>query len=298
VEPMESVFAMALPFITAILWGFHALLAKKGMEGGDIDGLEGGFFSLCCGALVTGAYLAIERTRTALAPANLLNLAIAGALNFAFGTISYFQAIDISGVSRATALSSARPFFAAIFAILLLGEQMTRWIASGTILIVLGISTISGSKASLKKDGGKKSLFKSDALALLASIFFGLNPIFIKRGMEGLENPFFGVFIAMVSGALAYLPFLLLIKRGFRFIGSIKRSSALFLGLASVASASANFAYYSALSFIPVTIVLPISNIYPFIAAALSISILKERITIRFLLGSFMIFLGVFLIVL
>ncbi|MBS7609021.1 DMT family transporter [Candidatus Bathyarchaeota archaeon] len=293
---MEPALGMILPFITAILWGFHALLAKKGMETGAVGGLEGGFFSLCSGALFTGAYLTIDRPTISLTPRSLLNLAIAGILNFALGTIAYFQAIDISGVSRATVLSSVRPFFAAIFAILLLGEQMTEWIVFGTILIVLGISTITGLRGFLKKNDGKMFKLKGDALALLASLFFGLNPIFIKKGMEGFENPFFGVFIAMASGAFAYFPFLLIRRKGFRHIGLARGTSALFLGLAGIASASANFAYYSALRLVPVTVVLPISNIYPFVAAGLSILILNERITIGFLIGSFMIFIGVFLV--
>lgn len=295
---MELSLCMTLPFITAILWGFHAILAKKGMEAGAVGGLEGGFFSLCSGALVTGAYLTIDRPTMSMASGNLLNLAIAGILNFALGTIAYFQAIDISGVSRATVLSSVRPFFAAIFAIILLGEHITEWILFGTILIVLGISIITGLKGFLKKNDEKRFKLKGDALALLASLFFGLNPIFIKKGMEGLENPFFGVFIAMASGAFAYLPFLLILRKGFGRIGLVRGASALFLGSAGVASASANFAYYSALRLIPVTIVLPISNIYPFVAAALSISLLKERITIAFLMGSLMIFIGVFLVTL
>jgi drug/metabolite transporter (DMT)-like permease len=53
--------------------------------------------------------------------------------------ILWFTAIDRVGVARATLFSNLQPFFAVVFAILLLSERLTRLEVAGGVLILAGI---------------------------------------------------------------------------------------------------------------------------------------------------------------
>ena len=303
---MDTASGVTLSFTAALFWGLQAALAKKGME--TVKALEAGFLSLCIGAATTLTYVTLTGFKAQLGWLNILNLGVAGVLNFALGILVYFQAITISGASKTTAISSIRPLFAALFAYILLNEEMTAWLAVGTTLTILGIYMVSG--GGLPKTNAGKELqrnptvrstwatrFKGEALALTAALFFGLNPIFVKQGMVGLDEPLIAVLIAMLFGAAAYFP-LFILGGGLKRLTRISRRPMVFLASAGLASAGANFSYYNALQLIQVMVVLPISNLYPFIAAVLSALFLKEKVTSAFIIGTALIFVGVYLVIL
>jgi drug/metabolite transporter (DMT)-like permease len=53
--------------------------------------------------------------------------------------ILWFTAIDRVGLSRTTLFSNLQPFFAVVFAVLLLSESLSTWEIAGGLLIMLGI---------------------------------------------------------------------------------------------------------------------------------------------------------------
>jgi drug/metabolite transporter (DMT)-like permease len=54
--------------------------------------------------------------------------------------ILWFTAIDRVGLSRTTLFSNLQPFFAVVFAVLLLSESLSAWEIAGGLLIMLGIA--------------------------------------------------------------------------------------------------------------------------------------------------------------
>jgi len=127
-----------------------------------------------------------------------------------------------------------------------------------------------------------------------AGLAYGLGSVLIRRGITGTTPPLVGAAIALLSGTLS------LATIGARdFKASLtKRKAVVLLLISGVAAAGGIISNFFALSLAPVVVVSPLQSTSPIFALLLSHLFLGhlERITLRLVIGSFLVVGGVILI--
>ena len=77
-----------------------------------------------------------------LSPIAFLWFILAGLITFLGGRLLNFQAINLVGASKASAVVSSTPLFAAILAVIFLNETVNLMLGMGTMMIVTGIALV------------------------------------------------------------------------------------------------------------------------------------------------------------
>lgn len=77
-----------------------------------------------------------------LSPMAFLWFILAGLITFLGGRLLNFQAISLVGASKASAVVSSTPLFAAILAVTFLSETVSLMLGIGTMMIVTGIALV------------------------------------------------------------------------------------------------------------------------------------------------------------
>ena len=90
-------------------------------------------------AVLLAALLRSDALLAGVSPVALLLLLASVALAPGLGDTLYFESLRLVGVARAMALSGTNPLFAAAFAVLLLGEQVSPVMLAGILLVVIGV---------------------------------------------------------------------------------------------------------------------------------------------------------------
>jgi len=140
------------------------------------------------------------------------------------------------------------------------------------------------------------SQFRGQFEAILSSLCFGIAPIFAKKGLMSGLNPFYGVAIAIATGLLVNIAFVFLSDQ-WRGLVSIKKYSLLFAILGGICNTIAILSFYWAMSLGKVSLVVPISCIYPlFTMSAVYFFLRKSEILdVWIVLGTALIVVGIIL---
>ncbi len=96
------------------------------------------------------------------------------------------------GVARTGAVVSATPLVGTVLAAILLDEPLTGWIVIGVLATMGGVALISLSRGDL---GGAKQVVPT--YGLLVSFCWGASPMFIRKGLEGLDAPVLGLTVGL-----------------------------------------------------------------------------------------------------
>lgn len=217
----------------------------------------------------------------------------AGIVGTVLGRVALFAGIRRVGASRAEPIKASTPLFAAVIAVIVLGEQMTPEHLLGVVLIAVGIATISWEKAS----GAAADVSGKPAdllLPLSAALLFAIEPIFAKAGFsEG--TPFFvGLAIKTISATVGFFGYL-------RWRGTLPELSELvddtdfrWYVAAGIANTVFLVAFYASLSVAPVVIVVPIIQGSPLFVVLLSYVFLQdiEHVTAQLAAGVFIVVIG------
>lgn len=118
---MELVYVLAL--VPAVLWGFSPILSKRGMAGGG-SSLQAALVVVSVDSLLYWGTLLALRGGDAVASVTVEAAALflgAGVVGTALGRLAVFAGVDRVGASINSAVISARPLFASLFAVLLIG---------------------------------------------------------------------------------------------------------------------------------------------------------------------------------
>jgi transporter family protein len=276
-------------FGAAILWGFNAFFIRKGLK--TSNPFTGALLSLAVSSFIyfiltifTGSFY------EALPTFNLIFLASAGFVGYSLAYLFYFNSIELIGAPRAATITSSRPLLAALLALLIFREEITLNLGMGTLLVVIGVIFVSGDS------GVRKKSRRGEILAILTAFCWSIYPILVKEGLRGVMSIFKPTFITMLVGISLFVILISFFKK-FRLLLQLDKSSLSFFTFSGFANGFANLLFFMALSSSPVTLVMPLSNIYPFIAILLGILLLDEKISVKIFLGAILIFLGVVLVV-
>ena len=126
----------------AISWALSAVFVRLGLK--YMPATLGTFLSLLSGVVLMVLVVALFQ-REQVGDVTLAAVGIfaaVGVFNFVLGRYLNFLSISHLGVARATPITASTPLFAAILAVLFLGESLNALTALGTALVLAGIYTV------------------------------------------------------------------------------------------------------------------------------------------------------------
>ncbi|NIM44843.1 MAG: EamA family transporter [Nitrososphaeria archaeon] len=216
---------------------------------------------------------------------------LAGALAPGLIRVVWFACIDRIGASVTSSIWAVSPLFTYIFAILMLDEDPTLGILTGTILIVFGVVMIEmhGRKIGLK--GMKKGWL---ILPLLGAMIGGVAVVVRKMGLNIYDEPIIGA--AMGNLAALCLQSILITMVSFSFRSSVQfnqQTLRLFWKTAASMCAGWLLTFY-ALRYGDVTVVRPLTMMDALFIFPLAHLYLKglESLSLRLIIGALIIIAG------
>jgi drug/metabolite transporter, DME family len=133
-----------------------------------------------------------------------LMFAIVGIIRPAISTTLAISSIKLMGPTLTSSLTAATPIFGSVFAILILGEQLSLPIAIGTAAVVAGAVVAAWNPRGLKRTWPLWAI----ALPLGASLIRATGHIVTKYGLIEVDSPSFAVLVGnTVSLGTAFLVF-------------------------------------------------------------------------------------------
>lgn len=203
------------------------------------------------------------------------------------------EAYSRAGATVVSTFAGTTPLFAAALAIGLLGERLTLSIAAGTVLTVLGITTLAwmpGSPGAGAGVGGRTiaaALFFATCTAMIR----GVNHVIGKVGIDLLPNPFMAGFCSFAV-SFAVLAAVYRWRRG-RWPGRLPRPGLVSFCIAGLCVALGIGLLYAALRVGTVTVVAPIVATFPVFTLLVAAALRDERITGKVLAGVALVVVGV-----
>jgi len=131
--------AVVFALFAAVSWAFSAVSVRVALR--YMPATTGTFLSLISGLVLMVLVVVIfQRDRLdELTLAATGTFAAVGFFNFILGRYLNFLSISHLGVARATPLTASTPLFAAILAVVFLGEGLNALTVAGTALVLAGM---------------------------------------------------------------------------------------------------------------------------------------------------------------
>ena len=130
---------IVLAITAAFCWGTAAIFSRLGLQ--NIKVPTGTLISMLSSILLVGL-LALTMNFddvVHISPTALLWFGLIGVINYVLGRQFNYLAITYIGVTKATPLFAAAPFFAIILAVTLIGESINLVIGIGIFAVVAGL---------------------------------------------------------------------------------------------------------------------------------------------------------------
>lgn len=133
---------LAFALLAAVCWGLNTVALRVLLENVDVLvalplRLTAAAIALNAMSFVRTGPLWVGNERSAV-----VRIVAAGLLGLGLGSVFYLYAIQTAGAAKTAILSSASPLFAAAFGVLFLKESLTRALAVGTLLVVIGMALV------------------------------------------------------------------------------------------------------------------------------------------------------------
>jgi len=194
--------AEILAILSAAFTAMNTISIRKGLR--NSNPISGLFVSTivmtACLWVLASANLLVTR----FSLFGILAFVMDGILGTALARSLMFVAVEKVGASVTTSVLASRSLFGAIFAIILLHEELTALLLLGTILVVTGIVVLS--EGDHKQDWKRRDLI----FPLGTSLLFGLQNVVVKIGLNEMNSPITGSTISATTALLvitAYLTF-------------------------------------------------------------------------------------------
>jgi len=261
-----------LPFsiATILFYGFGQVFAKETRSNVSSANL---LLILGANVFVIGiVYFAVFRDPTSYPMETWLLAGVAAALSGG-GYIAFYEAIKHGKVSIVGTIIGAYAPWTVFLALVFLDESMSLAEGIGVALVVgaMLVFTYGG------ENGDRKTEMLGLAFAIVAFFFFGTSAALAKDVMNDIgPTNFIGVY-SLVCPAL-YAAYWVTTQRG---SFEMPKSNKWILELSTLCFASGGIAYYLAIQSGNVSIVTPVTNIYPLLTIAVAKFRLRESLTLR-----------------
>ncbi len=278
-----------LPVGSSLLYACTLVILRRGMQGGTpIAALLTVNTVVAIGGLAAALVRGTLFT-TAVAP--LLWFVVIGFFGQGIGTITHYIGIERMGVSRSTPIQSATPIWGVLMAVLILGESPSAMTIMGTAGIVGGVMLLAVPEERVA--GTLRDWLRGAVIfPVISSVVYAIVPVFAKLAYAHQNTPMLGLGVAFAAGSLMMLAGKKFAPGGGR-IQAEGWSFRLFL-VAGFLNLFGAILYWSALVIGDVSVILPISRLYPLFVVILSALFLGklERITARLVLAAGLIVAG------
>lgn len=278
--PISPVLLGTILATTAsLMFAFQYLFVRLGTQDGSVT-------EVIYVTLVSNVVILVPATvllyDLSMNPTGVLAFVGAGLSGSLFARICMFTSIKRIGASRTSPIVASNALFATVLAVLVLGESLTVVHLVGVVLIVVGVAVISyQTSESSAVDADRRELAMLFVLPILASVFLGLEPIFVSIGLANGVSIIPGTAIA-VSAAFVGFTYYTWRKTGLPSRSLLGRSYFKWYVGAGVATTIGLLAAFTALETAPVAIAVPLIQTSPLLVLGLSALFLSsnlERVT-------------------
>jgi drug/metabolite transporter (DMT)-like permease len=289
-----------LALLSAALFAVAAVLVRRGMQGSTA--ITATLVSVLTN-LVTLWALAVGTGGIGLitTPAALTLLG-AGLFAPALARFTYYEAMNLIGVARASTISNTTPIFTAVLAVPVLGEHVTWRLAAGTVLVVLGLALTIRPDVALEVPPESAGAARPDRrpwagalLALNTAVMASISFMLRKLGLRLLPDPAVASALTVTGSLLVLLPYALLRSGGQPF--QARRGAMALLIVSAVFTTGGFLSYFYALSLSEVVRVTPLSNTTPLFAMLLLAIFRQETIRAATVVGALLTVAGVLFVV-
>ena len=213
-----------------------------------------------------------------------LQAALAAALS-GFAYVSYYESIKRGKVSIVGTIAGAYAPWTVILALVFLGETLS-W--GETIGVVLVVSSMLLFTYSTNNNGGRRTELMGIAFALVSLFFWGTSAAVAKGAIDEIGNTNFVGVYAVICPTI-WVVYWLARQKG-KLV--MPRSNKWILELSLLCFAGGGITLYLAIQNGNVSIVSPITNLYPLVTIAAAKIRLRESLTIRQMVALAMLFIS------
>jgi transporter family protein len=267
-------------FGSAVFAGITAILAKLGIRNVDSNLATAVrtvvvLIFACLMVIIVGS----QDTIGDIDSKTLIFLVLSG---FATGAswLCYFKAIQLGDINKVAPIDKFSVVLTMILAISFLHEAVTVSIIVGIITIGIGTYLMAyDRRIDVKVMAGNQWLI----FAILSAVFASLTSILAKVGIQGVESNLGTAIRTVVVLIMAWVMVFVVKKQS--EIKHIDRHSWMFLCLSGIATGASWLCFYKALQIGPASIVVPIDKLSIVFTIAFSFLFLKERLTVKPIIG-------------
>jgi drug/metabolite transporter (DMT)-like permease len=226
---------------------------------------------------------------------------VSGIVGLGFGDTLYMISLKLIGVARAVPITCVYPLFNLLWAVFLVGEQVTLPVVLGAVTIVFGIWLLRQETDVGTAETKKKILVKGVAYALATAVMWSVSITMIDMAVtlpetSSLDHALAINTIRVAAIAVSLLVSAPIIDRDFGFLKMQRKTlAALIFGGIVALGLGWFFLTYSFINTLESRAV-PISSTTPLFSTLSAIIFLHERVTAKNALGSILIVVGIFLI--
>ncbi len=215
--------------------------------------------------------------------------AVAAAALSGAAYVTYYESIKHGKVSIVGTIAGAYAPWTVVLALVFLGERMSVGEAIGVVLVVLSMLVFTYAPGNGNGNGSRKTELLGIAFAICSLFFWGTSAAVAKGAITDIGNTnFIGVY-ALVCPSIWVVYWLVREKAKFER----PRSSGWLLELSLLCFAAGGITLYLAIQNGDVSIVSPITNLYPLVTIAAAKVRLKERLSTRQMVALAMLFLSI-----
>ena len=283
---MNSTLVFAL--LAAIFFGLSAIPAKRGLSHTDTQ--TGALISILTVVAVFLISSPWWMRSSDWFTIGLWIFAGTGLFHPALSLYFTLESMDRAGATVSSTLAATSPIFAALTAMILLGENMTLLIAIGTLVTMCGVMSLTW----IPGTGITKVMRIALLFATAAAVIRGLINTTGKFGLDLMPNAMMAGFLSHTVGGLGFLVVYKL-RRG-RLPLNTSGAGLRAFGLSGCFIAIAIACMYSALLRDSVTLVSPVIGTYPVFTLLAALALKEEKITLQIAGGVTVVVAGVVLI--
>ncbi len=200
--------------------------------------------------------------------------------------LCYFKALQVGDVNKVVPVDKSSTILTMLLAFVLLGEEIT--LIKGICMAVIAVGTYLMIE---KKHNDNESVKKSWLLwAVLSAVFAAATSILGKIGISDVESNLGTMIRTAVVLVMAWV--VVCVTGKGPLIKKTPRNEFIFIILSGLATGASWLCYYGALHEGPASVVVPIDKLSILVTIAFSYFVLKEKLTIKGLVGLILITAG------
>lgn len=269
-------------FIGILCIGWSAIFVKLS----DISGLGSAFYRMFIGFL--GILPIWIFRRRSISDWSLVKIAMISGIIFGCDIAVWNISIMLSKAAISTLLANLAPVWVGIGSILFLKERPSKVFWMGTIVSLIGVAIIVG----IDKITGSK-LETGHFLAILASIFYAIYLLFMRKGRASLDTVTFTAISMLVSSV--FLLFICLVSST-PLVGFSLKSWVSLAGLGLISQLGGWLAINYALGYIESTTASVGLLSQTVITAIIAVPMLHEKLSIIEISGALVVLFGIYLV--